>query len=672
MLNRQAANAKRKQARRRSLSLAACAALLVVAASLGAARMAAAEPPGRFADCAAALSHFHEAALGTPMFIDLPPGWSEKDAEAYAASEASDAVVEAPAPDAARDDGFETAVFETDGRRIYALLPETLWVLELRGDRPEIVASLELELGDGVKEAIPSDLILVGAKAFLFRSVRYDIPKEFPSDGLEIIELDISNPRRPSLVRTLSISGGLLSVRLDGTNLQLVIAHYGVADWWVWHEYDKALRFESNDDFENWVRGSTIDVWLPSYSLTERPRSPSEWAPLVPCERLMSYDYIDVNDVRVLLSFDANRGLAHWGAVALAAWPWETYQIANAVYVVDYGIQETHIHRFDLSGADSVTYHGKASVAGGLVWDGRLDRMSLSEYQGYLRVASNLRYPLEEEGWRITTFAIEPEGLRRVATFDQLDSAVNADAVRFLRERAYVVSSSNDVLDLSEPETATVLGQLNVMHGGYLDGLQVFPLSDRFVLTVGDHGFFDWDNYPTTVVSLFDLVDPQHPIKLDSIELLRLDRDHWFNAAGFEYHDGTAIIPIGLRFPRYGEDWDVPWAVYMLRVRRDGLQVLGTIETPSPLRDSVQVGSRRIIFTAREIGGFDVATNAVLDWTTYEHLLLRWNYGGGASKLGLPVCVPWFEVPHLSKRTRVPVYCAGLNDWETGDDRCVR
>lgn len=124
-------------------------------------------------------------------------------------------------------------------------------MLELRGDRPEIVASLELELGGGVKEAIPNDLILVGAKAFLFRSVRYDVPKEFPSDGLEIIELDISNPRRPSLVRTLSISGGLMSVRLDGTNLQLVIAHYGVADWWVWHEYDKALRFESNGDFEN-------------------------------------------------------------------------------------------------------------------------------------------------------------------------------------------------------------------------------------------------------------------------------------------------------------------------------------------------------------------------------------------------------------------------------------
>ena len=656
-LNQQVASAKRNQARRGSLVLAACAALLVVAASLGAARVGAAEPPGRFTDCAAALSHFHEAALGTPMFIDLPPGWSEEDAEAYAASEASDAVVEAPASDAAQDDGFETAVFETDGRRIYALLPEALWVLELRGDRPEIVASMELKLGSGVKEAFPSDLILVGAKAFLFRSVRYDVPNELPSAGLEIIELDLSNPLRPSRIRTLSISGGLMFVRLDGTNLQLVIAHHGVADWWVWHEYDKALRFEWNDDFENWVRDSTIDVWLPSYSLTERSGSPSEWAPLVPCERLMSYDYIDVNDVRVLLSFDVNRGLAHWGAVALAAWPWVTYQTANAVYVVDYGLLETHVHRFDLSGPDSVAYHGKASVPGGLVWGERLDQMSLSEYKGYLRIVSWIEYPLEEQSGRITTFAIEPEGLRRVATFNQLDSAVNADAVQFLRERAYVVSSSTEVLDLSEPETATVLGQLNVMHG-YLDDLQVFPLSDRFVLTVGDDGFFDYDNDPTTVVSLFDLIEPQHPIKLDSIELLRLDRDHGFNAPGFEYHDGTAIIPIGLRFPRYGEDWDVPWVVYMLRVRRDGLQVLGTIETPSLLRDSVQVGSRRMIFTAREIGGFDIATNTVLDWTTYERLLLSWNYGGGASKLGPPVCVPWFEVPHLSKWTRVPVYCA--------------
>lgn len=653
-LNQQVASAKRNQARRGSLVLAACAALLVVAASLGAARVGAAEPPGRFTDCAAALSHFHEAALGTPMFIDLPPGWSEEDAEAYAASEASDAVVEAPASDAAQDDGFETAVFETDGRRIYALLPEALWVLELRGDRPEIVASMELKLGSGVKEAFPSDLILVGAKAFLFRSVRYDVPKEFPSDGLEIIELDVNNPRRPSLVRTLSISGRLVSVRHDRANLQLVITHDGVADWWVWHEYDKALRFESNHDFEHWVRSSTIDVWLPSYSFTERSNSSSKWAPLVPCERVMLYDYTVGNDVRVLLSFDANRGLARWGAVALAAWPWPTYQIANAAYVVDYGTQETHVHRFDLSGPDSTAYHGKASVAGGLVWDERLDRTSLSEYKGYLRIVSSIEYPPEEESGRVTTFAIEPEGLRRVATFNQLDSAVNADAVRFLRERAYVVSSSTAVLDLSEPKASTVLGQLSVVRD-FFDGLQVFPLSDRFVLTVGDPGRFDFDSDPATVVSLFDLIDPQHPIELDSIELLRLDRDHWFNAPGFEYRDGTAIVPIGLRFGGYGVDWDVPWAVYMLRVRRDGLQVLGTIETPSPLRDSVQVGSRRVLFTEHEIGGFDIATNTVLDWTKYEHLILLWN-SDGLPEPDLPGCVPWPAALRLLRWTSAPVY----------------
>src|SRR4029453_8083877 len=129
----------------------------------------------------------------------------------------------------------------------------------------------------------------------------------------------------------------------------------------------------------------------------------------------------------------------------------------------------TEIHKFDVSGSGKPRY-----VASGAV-DGRLlNQYSLSEYDGYLRVATTLDSrsgPASPGGAaqsesRVTVLTQRGDGLQYVGSVGGLGEGEQIYAVRFIGTVGYVVTFRQVdplyTLDLSNPRSPSVVGELKI------------------------------------------------------------------------------------------------------------------------------------------------------------------------------------------------------------------
>jgi uncharacterized secreted protein with C-terminal beta-propeller domain len=154
--------------------------------------------------------------------------------------------------------------------------------------------------------------------------------------------------------------------------------------------------------------------------------------------------------------------------------------------------------------------------ANGIVPGSVLNQFSLDEYGDYFRVAT-------------TTWVIDPWtfgkqhnnvyilniSMHVVGKLENLASGESLHSVRFMGDRGYLVTFKKTdplfVIDLSEPTSPSVLGQLKIP--GYSDYLH--PYDETHLIGVGKHtveadeGDFAW--YQGVKISLFDVSDVANP-----------------------------------------------------------------------------------------------------------------------------------------------------------------
>jgi hypothetical protein len=175
----------------------------------------------------------------------------------------------------------------------------------------------------------------------------------------------------------------------------------------------------------------------------------------------------------------------------------------------------TVLHGFDLSDPAAPRYLGSGQVPGALI-----GQYALSEYRGYLRVASTVGQPSPAPGEGIAPAApsdnrvtiLQPEGgaLATVATLGGLGSGEKIYAVRFIGPLGFVVTFRQTdplyVVDLSNPANPHTAGQLALT--GYSSFLQ--PVGNGLLLGIGRS--VDPNLHVTGLqVSLFDVSDPADP-----------------------------------------------------------------------------------------------------------------------------------------------------------------
>ena len=445
----------------------------------------------------------------------------------------------------------ESDLVKTNGSEIFVVTEDALFVATLTDAAPELAATLVFESASDLPRARPHETLLAGDKLYVFRTVRYGA-QGFKQGGTQVLEIDVSEPSAPRLLRTLETYGAFVTARLVGASVRLVVTHDGIGS--------SVVGRYSRDGFERSVAAATLSTWLPLYTVNDYTRTINRWSDgsLVECDRVVAPTEVDSAETTVVLAFDAERGLGEWDAAGVVGAASAVYASRDSLYVAipRWFEDETQIHRWDFSDAGSPTYRGAAEVNGYLI-----NQFAISEFDGHLRVAST-RFDRVGTSSELTVFTVGDDTLQELASLQGLGPNEQIYAVRFLGDRAYVVTFRQIdplfIIDLSDPAEPRVTGELKIPgFSAYLH-----PLGDGLLLGVGQ------DADPRTgrplgpQVTLFDVSDPAAPTSLGRVALSSASTSPTFGHRGFTYHEGRAFIPAG---------YDAE--LFAVRVSREGLTV---------------------------------------------------------------------------------------------------
>ncbi|MDP6846411.1 MAG: beta-propeller domain-containing protein [Candidatus Poseidoniia archaeon] len=294
---------------------------------------------------------------------------------------------------------------------------------------------------------------------------------------------------------------------------------------------------------------------------------------------------LDLNDSE--LSFEADHVMSNWATIYASAdmlviaemandWWWfccgeEDEDSSNVEYY-----EATNLHAFDISQPGQTSYIGSGRVNGTI-----LDQFSLSEHNGYLRVATTTgqwgRWWLsaeEQSGPENHVFVLEQlmhaAGSAEQSTELNVVGHVGGIAVgeriwssRFVGDRGYLVTFRNIdplwTLDLSDPANPQVIGELEV------PGVSTYihPLDEDHLLTIGiggDENGLDWGSTQLSLFDVTDFADPQLASKLELSPVAKDDMHEWnwawseatYEHKAFQYWNGQLAIPLST----YRHTWD--------------------------------------------------------------------------------------------------------------------
>ena len=199
----------------------------------------------------------------------------------------------------------------------------------------------------------------------------------------------------------------------------------------------------------------------------------------------------------------------------------ELYASAKGMFlsetVYENSQEYTRVYRFEYT-ETGVNYKCMGKVPGYIN-----DQFSMNYDGEYFRIATT-QNKVEEDGDTVTMFVdgrvnnlyILNNQMQKVGSVEDLAKGETIQSARFIGDMAYVVTFRQTdplfVIDLSDPENPTVLGELKIT--GFSEYLH--PISDTLLLGVGQDGTEDGTNGDCKV-SLFDVSDPLNPVEASKL-----------------------------------------------------------------------------------------------------------------------------------------------------------
>ena len=342
---------KSSAVRRGALALAMLAALAIVPIAATAVE---AEPPGAeradganaqraanarlrgFGSCAA----FHRYARRHQEAISYPVGVAEDGVggpvtaapgEAGGAATGADSAGggSTATPTNVQETGIdEPDIVKSDGSRVFAIAGAKLRAIDITGEAPRQVGSIDLtELGGEESYGYGDEILLAGDRLLLINEsygsvsgggggsgVAADIAI-YPYEPRTILhEIDISDPAAMRLVRTLKVEGGYVDARLAGDTARIVSSSYPVYP------------------FEAAARQGKAKV-IPSTTLTDHEAGTSEKRRLIPCRDLRRPRSFSGLEMLSLLTIDLSRGLEPTDVDSIMTHGETVYGSAEGIYV---------------------------------------------------------------------------------------------------------------------------------------------------------------------------------------------------------------------------------------------------------------------------------------------------------------------------------------------------
>jgi hypothetical protein len=473
----------------------------------------------------------------------------------------------------------ENDMVKTDGRHVYAVTGRSVTVTKVWPVK-ETREIGRLELGDHVTG---QSLFLNGDRLVVFGTVyepgerqrtrrgpagvshNYSLPK---FSGTRMMVVDVSDPADPEVLRTEDYEGWMNQARMIGDDVYFVqnswlrapasvmdLSQYDVkrpSRWMAGEAYQKRIekvRPKVTRKVRRLLNKSSMKELLPKRRVVRadgrvmRVRSALSCGDIhratIPSTRLVSLTHIDLDDA-------SDRGNA-----AIFGDGWQVYASHDNLYVAgttygwawwggantnrdDWG--RTTIHKFALRGDDGQPqYRASGKVDGWL-----LNQFSMSEYDGYFRIATtdwNVPGRTERSGNHLTILAERDGELVQTGAVRNLAPGERIYSMRMTGELGYMVTFRQTdplyTLDLSDPTDPKVLGELKI--NGFSS--YIHPLGTDHLLTVGKDAD---DNGRVTGLHLqiFDVSDLENPRR---VHHKRLTSDRWnsWTPAMWDHHAFT-------------------------------------------------------------------------------------------------------------------------------------
>lgn len=415
-----------------------------------------------------------------------------------------------------QEEGVQEAdVIKNDGTYVYVLSNSVLRIVQADpGEELQEIPSVELE-GYG------QDLYLLEDKvvALTQPSVVYESPTPLnaqesiasPScyrSRVQVTVVDVTDRANPAIESTTWFEGSLSSSRMIGDMLHLVLVNY--PDFFM-------PLFDFYGD-QPAVAEVDVDTILPDFEVAiagDEPVSgntvdwPSFYYPIDP----------DGYGMTTVISLDINNP-AEFRSVGVVAYPGNIYASLEALYLTDSNYdffgdmrQLTDIYKF------AFTDEGPQLAAVGAVSGRILNQYSMSEYEGYLRVATTVDERWSFDGQEspstnhVFVLAEEGEELNVVGQIVNLAPTEEIKSARFAGPKGYLVTFEQIdplfTLDLSDPTNPLVVGELKVP--GF--STFIFEMGENHLLTIGQDASTDASFvWPQGIqLSIFDISDFANP-----------------------------------------------------------------------------------------------------------------------------------------------------------------
>jgi Beta propeller domain len=475
----------------------------------------------------------------------------------------------------------EPDVVKTDGSTIFVVERGTLYAVVATGPAPRLAGSLPLgstgygaqlllrgsrllvisgsqapPIGVGV--AVPALPAAVGGQSSALSGVApaalppstspvASVPSIAPfpyyyAATTTITEVDVHDPAAMKVARTMTVEGTFVDARQNGATARLVISSAPRAI------VTPALRAHASGwiparRFHSFVTGHRYTRLLAACSAVRRPAQFSGMGMLS------------------ILTINLDRGLYATDSTALMADAQVVYGSASSLYVATQrwinpltpatnvpSSPETVIDQFDATNPEHTTLIASGEVPGYL-----LNQFSLSEYHGYLRVAStslpiwwNATPPPSQS--YVTVLADHGGVLAAVGQVSGLGAGQQIYSVRFIADAGYVVTFRRVdplyTIDLSSPTSPRVAGQLE------LEGYSAYlhPVAEGLLLGIGQE--VGPENEPSGAqLELFDVANPAAPrlqarATLGSGSSSQVQYDH--HAFLFWPPTALAVLPVSI------------------------------------------------------------------------------------------------------------------------------
>jgi hypothetical protein len=483
------------------------------------------------------------AAPGAPVPVGAPTSSGSSGAPSYSTTNNQEPGVDEP------------DIVKTDGSTIFSVSAGTLYAIAASGATPRLVGSLDLGAA-----AYNAKLLLWGQRLIVISggfpiavgapvpgavSPGLPAPALFPSYyGAQTVvtEIDVSEPAAMKVTRTMSVEGSFVDARQNGSTARLVISSQPSAVAYP------ALRKQAKG-------------WVPLMRFHSRVTGRRYTRAVARCGSIRRPAQFSGLGMLTILTIDLDRGLYATDSQSLMADPLVVYGSQGSLYVATqkwidprmslYGIpqsQGTVIDQFDVSDPVHTTYVASGEVPGFV-----LNQFSMSEYGGYLRVATTSRPiwwgpgpPQSLSQSYVTVLATSGRELVPVGQVSGLGAGQQIYSVRFIQNAAYIVTFRQVdplyTIDLSSPTAPRVAGQLEL--AGYSSYLH--PVGNGLLLGIGqDVGA---NNEPAgSQLELFDVSDPSAPKLLQRTSL----GDGSSSEASYDHHaflfwpaTGLAVLPV--------------------------------------------------------------------------------------------------------------------------------